>query len=128
MDNCRVYEVPGGGVSIVHPNMMLKNEDETESEFLERIYQKAVSGTILEGQPHYDTTKDKLPGDRSKRDKWKMKADKKGLKIDESVITQQEKHQAVVGELTIEMGKPQGQINVEKVLKLQEKIRTKNYG
>ena len=127
VNHCRVVENTLGSVSVINADMDQKKDDESENKFLNRFFKKTMDKCPrYKGQPFFDTTTDKLPDD-SKRDKWRMKSDKKGIKVDSLVITINEKIQAILDEIEVEKAMPEGKMNVEKVVRLQEKIKTKDY-
>jgi len=62
----RIIYREDGGVSIITPAPKSKREDETEAEWLKRVFDKATP----EGMEYEDVSKDKIPQDREFRDAW----------------------------------------------------------
>lgn len=74
---------------------------------------------------YFDTTLDKLPG-ISTVDKWRMKSDKKGVKIDNTIITPKEKQKLIMEKLKIEYNKSDEDLDVIKILRLRRQLEIKN--
>lgn len=66
MEKVRVIYKPDGAVAIVHPAPKSKRSDETEDEWLERVFSKATP----DGVEYDDIDKSELPQNREDRDAW----------------------------------------------------------
>lgn len=67
---CRVYYRSDGTVAVVHPAPGARRKDESDADFMERVAEKAVAGTELEGLPFDDKASSELP-DRKDRSNWR---------------------------------------------------------
>jgi hypothetical protein len=129
---CRVIERNDGKLSIVFPNPNSQRPNESEDEFLERAYQKTVRDKPeFQGLPYVDMEHSELPldsnGKKKDRDKWRMSSDKKGVKIDNSVVTETEKRKAIEDELETELAKDKSNFDVKKAMNLQHKLNKRQY-
>ncbi len=115
---CRVIYKPDDTVSVIHCVPAAKREDETQGEFLERVYLSSVQGTELEGLPYDDLDPTILP-DRTDRDKWR-KNQGGGVRVDHTVVTGTEMRRAVEDRLDAELAKSAPDTVL--VLKLQRKL------
>ena len=73
---CRVIYNPDG-VSVIYPASKSKREDETEEQWLARVFAKATP----EGAEYDDIDESELPQDREDRNAWKGSKGK-GVSID----------------------------------------------
>ena len=73
----RIIYREDGGVSIITPALKSKRDNETEAEWLKRVFDKATP----EGVEYEDVSKDKIQQDRAFRDAWIGKKGK-GISID----------------------------------------------
>ena len=71
-----LYNVDGT-ISVIHPAPKSKRKDETEAEWLKRVFDKATP----EGAEYEDVGKDKIPKSREFRGAWTGKKGK-GISID----------------------------------------------
>jgi len=71
-------------VVVIHPAPKSKREDETESEWLERVFGMAMQGE-LEGLEYDDVDESELPQSRENREAWTGEKGK-GISIDENKI------------------------------------------
>lgn len=69
MDKVRVVYKLDKSVSIIHPAPKSKRKDETEEEWLERVFNKAQQGE-LKGLPYDDIDDSELPQSREDRNAW----------------------------------------------------------
>jgi len=119
----RVIYRADGSVMIMSPNSEVRLKDETESEQLERFYQRH-----LKGHPHHDgldyedMDTSELPSNRADRGKWRKNPTGKGVIIDSSIVTPAELRQADKAALQAEREKPAPNMKValDLILKLQE--------
>lgn len=81
MSKVRIVYRMDGGVAIIHPAPNSHREDETEKEWLERVFTKAMRDGLY-GCDYDDVDKSEIPTDRTYRDAWK------GNKIDGIYIDQ----------------------------------------
>ncbi len=65
----RIVYKPDKSVSVIHPALNSRRKDETEKEWLERVFNKAMQGE-LKGLPYDDIEKSELPQSREDRDAW----------------------------------------------------------
>jgi len=73
----RIIYREDGGVSIITPAPKSRRDNETEAEWLKRVFDKATP----EGVEYEDVGKDKIPKDREFRDVWTGKKGR-GISID----------------------------------------------
>ena len=73
----RIIYREDGGISVIIPAPKSKREDETEAEWLKRVFDKATP----EGAEFEDVGKDKIPQDREFRGAWTGKKGK-GISVD----------------------------------------------
>ena len=73
----RIIYREDGGVSIITPAPKSRRDNETEAEWLKRVFDKATP----EGAEYEDVDKDKIPQDRELRNAWTGKKGK-GISID----------------------------------------------
>ena len=73
----RIIYREDGGVSVITPAPKSRRKDETEAEWLKRVFDKATP----EGVEYEDVSKDKIQQDRAFRDAWIGKKGK-GISID----------------------------------------------
>lgn len=114
-------------ISVIHPAPKARKLGESEDDFLNRVYLKAVVGTPLEGLDYVIKNKSDLP-DRKDRDKWRRKTStSKDIKVDTTVITKNDKIKALQDEnnLVLEKASPTIQ-ELKTVILNQEKMRTGN--
>jgi len=71
-----LYNVDGT-ISVIHPAPKSKRKDETEAEWLKRVFDKATP----EGSEYEDVEDSKIPQDREFRNAWTGKKGK-GISID----------------------------------------------
>ena len=70
----RVAYKSDGKVSVIYPAPKSKRLDETEEEWLERVFTKAMKQDVeLEKAPYDDINETELPQDRTYRDLWRGK-------------------------------------------------------
>lgn len=79
MSKIRVLRKLDGSVAIIHPQPKSKGSDETENQWLERVFAKANS----ENLPYKDIDSSELPQDREERNAWKWDDAKEGIVIDQ---------------------------------------------
>ena len=77
MSKVRVIYKADGTVGVIHPALNSKRPGESESEWLDRVFVKAVSGTPLEGLDFDDVELSELPQSREDRPYWKGEKGKK---------------------------------------------------
>lgn len=65
----RIVYKPDKTVAVIHPAPKSKRKDETEEEWLERVFAKAMQGE-LEGLPYDDIDSSELPQSREDRNAW----------------------------------------------------------
>ena len=123
MNLYRVFYKPDGTVSVLHPAPKARRPNETDEDFLDRIAQKAVVGTELEGLDYDDIEPAELPP-RKDRDKWRGEKGQ-GVHVDESIVTKAEKRQALEDEIDAELA--QDVPDLTKVARLQRKLAKKDY-
>ena len=73
----RIIYREDGGVSVITPAPKSRRKDETEAEWLKRVFDKATP----EGAEYEDVGKDKIPKSREFRGAWTGKKGK-GISID----------------------------------------------
>ena len=73
----RIIYREDGGVSVITPAPKSRRKDETEAEWLKRVFDKATP----EGVEYEDVGKDKIPQDREFREAW-IGNKGKGISID----------------------------------------------
>ena len=72
MSKARVFDT-GAGLLISHPNYRHKDPNETEQEFLDRVYARAViAQPALAGLPTTDIDIADLPASRAERFRWRL--------------------------------------------------------
>lgn len=71
---CRVIYKPDKTVAIIHPAPKSKRKDETEEQWLERVFNKAMNGE-LKDLPYDDIDDSELP-DREYRNAWEGEKEK----------------------------------------------------
>lgn len=81
MSIVRVIYRPDKSVVVIHPALKSKRSDETEDEWLERVFNKGMQ-CDLKGLPYDDVDSSELPQEREDRDAWTGKKGK-GVSIDE---------------------------------------------
>ena len=72
----RIIQRKDGGISIVHPAPKSKREDETEEQWLDRVFAKATPKRAI----FEDIDKSKVPLDRTFREAWTHNG--RGIEID----------------------------------------------
>ncbi len=120
MANCRVFYKADGSVAVMVPAPKARLEGETDDVFLQRICDMDAPKIGLGGIPFDDMDKINLP-ERATRDKWRGNT-QQGVYVDNSVVTKNERIQAIQGQIDAELDKPMP--NAGLVLKLQRDIRT----
>lgn len=75
----RVVYKPDKTVAVVHPAPKSKRENETEEEWLERIFTKAMQEE-LKGLPYDDIDSSELPQSREDRNAWEGEKGK-GIRV-----------------------------------------------
>lgn len=98
-------------------------EVESDSNLVNRVYQKAIKGTELEGLLYGDIDPTALP-DRKDRDKLRGKKGE-GIRVDHSIVTMSEKRQAIEDGLDAELA--QTNPDPVKAMKLQRKLEKRDY-
>lgn len=78
---CRVVYRVDGGISVIHPAPKSKRPEETEEQWLERVFSKAMQGE-LKDLPYDDIDSSELPQSREDRNAWIGEKDK-GISIDQ---------------------------------------------
>lgn len=69
----RVFQNPDGSVRINRPNPRLRNDGETDDEFIARIGADTVmKDPSLAGLPFQDVDEADIPADRTDRHKWRL--------------------------------------------------------
>lgn len=138
MKKCIVVFKPDGSVIVNHPIYKLKKDDENESQFLDRIYQKDLASVLVNpDHPELGTLGDcdytmmavtDLP-DRTggKRDKWRRDGTKKKIKIDNSVVTRPDRQKTIEKEIETEHGKSDEEMDVKKLIRLERQLKTGEY-
>lgn len=121
---CRIVYKPDGQVSIIHPAPNARMPKETENAFLKRVFEKTMSDSGFKGLPYEDVDKSTLPQDRKDRDKWRGNKES-GIYVDHTIVTEQEKRQAVEDQLDAELAKDEP--NSVKVIGLQRKLDKRDY-
>jgi uracil-DNA glycosylase len=82
MGRVRVVYKPDKTVAIIHPAPNSRQPDETEKQWLERVFKRAVEGTDLEGLPCDDIDPLQLPQSREDRDAWEGEKGK-GVRVNQ---------------------------------------------
>lgn len=101
---CRVFYRPNGEVAVAYPAPKAQRKDETEAQFLERVYRQAKKGTDFKNSDYKDMLVSELPP-RTRRDAWR--GDKtKGLWVDANFVTHGEEIKAVQDQIDAEIAKP----------------------
>lgn len=67
----RIIINPDNSITIIHPAPKSKREDETEAQWLDRVFNKAMQGE-LKGLPFKDVDVALLPNDRTERNRWEF--------------------------------------------------------
>ncbi len=67
---CRIVYKPDGTVSVIHPVPKSRRPEETEADWLERVFAKTMQGSPLNGLPFDDVDDTALPVNRDDRDAW----------------------------------------------------------
>ena len=78
MGKVRIIYKPDGSVGIIHPAPKSKRKDETEEQWLKRVFDKATPEDV----EYEDVEDSKIPQDREFRDAWIGKKGE-GISIDE---------------------------------------------
>lgn len=120
---CRIIYKPDETVAVIHAAKKAQKPGETEEDFLERVFAKAITGTDFEGLPFDDIEPDELP-DRKDRAKWRGTKEI-GVKVDPTIVTKAEKRQAIEDELDAELEKEEPDLKL--VAKLQRRLAKKEY-
>lgn len=68
-EKVRVVYKPDGSVAVIHPAPKSKEPNETEADWLNRVFVKCMEGD-LNGLPYKDVLKATLPPNRDDRDAW----------------------------------------------------------
>jgi len=82
MDKVRVVYKPDKSIAIIHPISKSRHPGETEKQWLDRVFAKAMSGK-LEGLLYDDIDKSELPQSREDRDAWEGEKGK-GVSINQA--------------------------------------------
>lgn len=77
MTKVRIVYKPDKSVAIIHPALKSRRPDETEEQWLDRVFTKAMRGE-LKDLPYDDIDKSELPQTREERNAWEGE---KGLGI-----------------------------------------------
>ncbi|KYK25698.1 hypothetical protein AYK26_07720 [Euryarchaeota archaeon SM23-78] len=85
----RIVYRPDKTVAVIHPAPKSRKPSETEEQWLKRIFDKAVKGTLLEGLPYDDIDSSQLPQSRDSRDAWEGEKGK-GITINQTKVQQLE--------------------------------------
>lgn len=117
----RVYRLPNGDVAIVHPSSSMRNAGETDKQLLDKVCAKLPEQKA--GYTYRDIERSELP-DKIHRHKWRLEANGK-IKIDNSVLSADEKIDIIQSQIDDEMSKPNFDAN--KVLLLQERLKKKDF-
>lgn len=121
----RVIYNADDSVMIMSPNPEVRLKDETETEQLERFYQRHLLGhSQHSGLDYEDMVTSALPPDRANRAKWRKKIGS-GVIVDNSVVTSTELRQADKVALQAERDKPIP--NMKIALDLLIKLQDNNY-
>ncbi len=80
MSKVRIVYRIDGGISVIHPAPNSRREGETEAEWYDRVFTKAMHHE-LEGCDYDDVDKSEIPTDRKHRDAW-TGGKGKGISID----------------------------------------------
>ena len=113
----KVVECKDGNVSVIYPVFKSKREDETEDQWLKRVFDKAMkeNENIDELNCKHKTIEHtKLPQSREHRSAWKFHSTK-GVTIDTKKIAEIDARRKALDELRAEE-------KAEREAKLQEKI------
>lgn len=101
MSKCRVVYGPDKSVAVIHPAPQSKRPKETEEEWLERVFTKAMQPQYnkegqqvnpLYGLPYDDIDKSQLPQSREDRDAWEGE---KGKGISINVVKAEQIRKAI---------------------------------
>jgi len=111
----RVFYRPDGGVSILHFVTDACRQRETKTQCMDRI----SGDSAYKNLPYDDMPLSQLPKDRADRDKWRGEKGK-GVRVDHSLITKNEKINQLNSELDKELDK--NEPNSSRVLKLQHLV------
>jgi len=71
MGKVRMVSHPDKAISIIHPAPNSKRPDETDEQWQERVFDKAMQGD-LRGLPFKDIDISLLPKDRTERNRWEF--------------------------------------------------------
>jgi len=124
LTKCRVYYHPDGKVDIVYPSPNYpKKGGESETDWLARIYQETEIELGMQGLPFDDIDRSELP-DRSNKMKWRGSKGN-GIHIDNTIVTEREKKEAIEADLDAELAKPAP--NAIKAMRLQRKLDKREY-
>lgn len=138
MKKCIAVFKPDGTVIVNHPNFALKKDEETESNFIDRIYQKDIAGVLIDpknpslgklGDCDYEVMDVSDLPDRSggKRDKWRRDGTKKKIKVDNSVVTRLDKQKDIESQIEAEYAKSDDEMDDKKILRLERQLNTGQY-
>jgi len=83
----RVVYQPNGKVAVIHPAPKSRRPDESENEWLERVFDRAMQGD-LKGLPYDDIDVSSLPQTREDRNAWEGEKGK-GISIN---LTKAQEH------------------------------------
>jgi hypothetical protein len=94
MDKVKIWNRTDGEVSVTHFNEKDRLSGESDDAMIERISIKLRSIEPLIGAEEIMLTLSDLPNDKKDRMKWRLKADKSKVIVDNSVVTEEEEKKA----------------------------------
>lgn len=97
---CRVVIRTDGGISIIHPAFNSKKPNETETQWLERVFNKIMVTNKLEGRPFTDIDKSKIPKSREDRNLWEWDDTNKNIKINSTKAKVAKREKLISGEIS----------------------------
>lgn len=121
MAKVRVYYEVGGKVHIVRPIEKSRRPNETEAQWLKRVYEKTE--VHKRGLLFDDIDTVNLPAYNT-RAKWRGSKGQ-GVKVDDTIVTIPEKIKALEDEMDTELAKTNP--NMPKVMRAQRKLDKKEY-
>ena len=112
--NVRVLCNQGGSISIIHPAPKSKRPNETDEQWLARVFAKATP----EGTMFKDIEKAAIPPDRTFREAWELNGDTVSVNMDKARSIQMDRIRASRNKKLIEL-------DVEYMVALEDDDKTK---